>query len=162
MDSSFAPNGGNLAYVESLYQCFLDDPESIPEEWRNIFQTESSKQLNQVTLRQHQTAKDRAIKKSKTRVNHSEDNGKLEKQVAVLQFINAFRFRGHREANLDPLGQYERPQVPELNPDFHGLTEHDMETIFNSGSLQGVEEISLSAILTILRNTYCKNIIFIK
>ena len=65
MDSSFAPNGGNLAYVESLYQSFLDDPESIPQEWRNIFQTESSKQLNQVTLRQHQTAKDRAIKKSK-------------------------------------------------------------------------------------------------
>ena len=158
MDSSFAPNGGNLAYVESLYQSFLDDPESIPQEWRNIFQTESSKQLNQVTLRQHQTAKDRAIKKSKPRDSHSEDNGKLEKQVAVLQFINAFRFRGHREANLDPLGQYERPQVPELNPDFHGLTEHDMETIFNSGSLQGVEEIPLSEILTILRNTYCKNI----
>ncbi|OUU75070.1 MAG: 2-oxoglutarate dehydrogenase E1 component [Methylococcaceae bacterium TMED69] len=158
MDSAFAPNGSNLSYIESLYQSFVDDPDSVPEEWKVIFQTESSKQLNQATLRQHQSAKERAMIKPKLQTGQNENNGQIEKQVAVLQFINAFRFRGHREANLDPLGQYERPQVPELHPEFHGLTEGDLETVFNSGSLQGVGEIKLTEIINILRNTYCKNI----
>ncbi|TMS84408.1 hypothetical protein CWB69_20855, partial [Pseudoalteromonas sp. S980] len=30
------------------------------------------------------------------------------KQVKVLQLINAFRFRGHQNANLDPLGIWDR------------------------------------------------------
>ena len=65
MDSAFAPDGGNLSYIESLYQSFLDDPDSVPEEWKIIFQTESSRQLNQATLRQHQIAKERATIKTK-------------------------------------------------------------------------------------------------
>ena len=158
MDSAFAPDGGNLSYIESLYQSFLDDPESVPEEWKIIFQTESSRQLNQATLRQHQIAKERATIKAKLQTSQDEGNEQIEKQVAVLQFINAFRFRGHREANLDPLGQYERPEVPELRPEFHGLTEGDLDTIFNSGSLQGVEDTKLAGIIDILKNTYCKNI----
>ena len=48
--------------------------------------------------------------------------------------------------------------MPELHPEFHGLTEGDLETVFNSGSLQGVGEIKLTEIINILRNTYCKNI----
>ena len=30
--------------------------------------------------------------------------------------------------------------MPELRPEFHGLTEEDLDTTFNSGSLQGVEK----------------------
>src|SRR5690554_4654954 len=29
--------GGNAAYVEELYESYLDNPSSIPEAWRNYF-----------------------------------------------------------------------------------------------------------------------------
>ena len=76
----------------------------------------------------------------------------------MLQLINAFRFRGHRQANLDPLNQYERPVVAELDPEFHGLTNADMDRVFNTGSLQGPNQASLREILDIVRTTYCGTI----
>lgn len=31
-------NGGNVAYVEELYEAYLDDATSVPEEWREVFE----------------------------------------------------------------------------------------------------------------------------
>ncbi|MDP0612548.1 hypothetical protein Q8G10_26740, partial [Klebsiella pneumoniae] len=56
------------------------------------------------------------------------------KQVKVLQLINAFRFRGHQNANLDPLGLWKRESVPDLDPAFHNLTKEDFDETFNVGS----------------------------
>lgn len=47
------------------------------------------------------------------------------KQVKVLQLINAYRFRGHQHANLDPLGLWKQERVADLDPSFHDLTEAD-------------------------------------
>ena len=69
------------------------------------------------------------------------DGVDAQKQVAVLQLINAHRFLGHRQASLDPLNQYERPQVAELEPAFHDLNDADLDTEFNTGSLQGPDNI---------------------
>ncbi len=29
--------GSNVAYVEGLYESFLDDPDAVPDEWRDYF-----------------------------------------------------------------------------------------------------------------------------
>ena len=84
MDSAFAPDGGNLSYIESLYQSFLDDPDSVPEEWKMIFRTESSKQLNQATLRQHQGAKERASIKAKLQTSENESNEQIEQMRSKM------------------------------------------------------------------------------
>ncbi len=47
------------------------------------------------------------------------------KQVKVLQLINAYRFRGHQHANLDPLGLWKQERVADLDPAYHDLTEAD-------------------------------------
>ena len=86
------------------------------------------------------------------------DDTDTQKQVSVLQLINAYRFRGHRQANLDPLKQYERPEVAELDPAFHGLSEADMDAVFNTGSLHGPDQASLREIMEIIRTTYCGTI----
>lgn len=31
-------SGGNASYVEQLYDQFLEDPESVPQEWSTYFQ----------------------------------------------------------------------------------------------------------------------------
>ena len=55
------------------------------------------------------------------------------KLVKVLQFINAYRFRGHLEAKLDPINYYrwKVSSVPELDYRYHGFTEQDLNETFN-------------------------------
>ena len=135
-------NPGNATYLDTLYQDYLEHPESVSIEWRDYFKSvENSSPI----------ARSAAVA-APTSALHTE------KQVAVLQMINAYRFRGHRQADLDPLRLYERPGVPDLEPAYHGLGEEDMDTTFNVGSLVGKKEQTLREVLDVLRETYCKTI----
>src|SRR5690625_5398730 len=64
------------------------------------------------------------------------------KQVKVMQLISSYRFRGHQKAQLDPLGLMKRAQVPDLELSYHGLTEADLDTVFNTGNLRSEEHTS--------------------
>ncbi|MCE1781907.1 2-oxoglutarate dehydrogenase E1 component, partial [Enterobacter hormaechei] len=80
-------------------------------------------------------------------------------QVKVLQLINAFRFRGHQNANLDPLGLWKQDSVPDLDPAFHNLTEADFAETFNVGSFAiGKETMKLADLYEALKRTYCGSI----
>jgi 2-oxoglutarate dehydrogenase E1 component len=72
----------------------------------------------------------------------------------VLRIINAYRTRGHKAANLDPLQLRDRPPVPELDPGYHGLSEADMGTLFNTGSLVAPSQWTLHEILDLIRDVY--------
>ena len=80
------------------------------------------------------------------------------KQVYVQVLIGAYRMLGGRWADLDPLKRLPRPQIPELEPAFYDLTEADMETVFDTGTLVGPERARLRDIVQILRETYCGTI----
>lgn len=78
------------------------------------------------------------------------------KQVKVLQLINAYRFRGHQHANLDPLGLWQQENVADLDPSFHDLTEADLQESFNVGSFAGGKDtMKLGELLEALKQTYC-------
>ena len=42
---------------------------------------------------------------------------------------------GVRQANVDPLGRAEKPYIQELDPAYYGLTDADLDTPFNTGTL---------------------------
>lgn len=154
---------GNAAFVEELYEDYLADPGSVSDEWRSYFESLQDAGSDARRDQRHSEVQQRMLEIANTpaaavRVVSSNNEVDAQKQVAVLQLINAYRFRGHRAANLDPLQQYERPQVAELDPEFHGLTEADLDQVFNTGSLQGPDQASLREILEIVRTTYCGNI----
>ncbi|MBI3430941.1 MAG: 2-oxoglutarate dehydrogenase E1 component [Hydrogenophilales bacterium] len=79
-------------------------------------------------------------------------------QVAVLRLINAYRYLGVRQADLDPLRRFEPPPTPELDPAHYGLTEADLTREFETGSLFGVERTTLADILQRLNNAYCGHV----
>ena len=58
-------------------------------------------------------------------------------------------------ADLDPLKRQEKPRIPELEPAYYDLTDADMDTVFNTGSLVGPEHAPLRDIIRMLRETYC-------
>src|SRR5690625_3476103 len=81
------------------------------------------------------------------------------KQVKVMQLISSYRFRGHQKAQLDPLGLMKRAQVPDLELSYHGLTEADLDTVFNTGNLFiGTPEATLREIVQALEETYCRSL----
>ncbi|MDT8439160.1 MAG: 2-oxoglutarate dehydrogenase E1 component [Wenzhouxiangellaceae bacterium] len=148
-------SGLNAAFVEQLYEDFLDDPNSVPEHWRATFgellDGQADDTRHQRIAEQFEAlALDRAAFAGAPTA--SVDDAR---QAGVLRLINAYRVRGHQRANLDPLGLSERPEVPDLEPRFHNLTEADLQTEFFTGTLAAPDRLRLAEIIDICRDTYC-------
>ena len=156
--------GGNAPYVEEMYENYLANPGSVPDNWRSYFDA-----LQNVPATDGSTARDVAhqpvinafaerAKQGTTRVvQASGAASELGRQrTAVQQLIAAYRNVGARWADLDPLKRAERPSIPELEPSFYGFTDADLETVFNtSNTFFGKETMSLRDLLNALRETYC-------
>jgi 2-oxoglutarate dehydrogenase E1 component len=158
--------GGNLAYVEQLFETYLTDPNAVPEEWRSYFDKLPSvdgykgRDIVHSSIREqfeHISRNQRFLASGGVPASATSDADK--KQIRVLQLINAYRFRGHQEAKLDPLGVWQRPRVEDLDPEFHELSDSDRDLEFQTGSLNlGSETMKLGDIVDGLRQTYCESI----
>ncbi|MGF1722762.1 2-oxoglutarate dehydrogenase E1 component [Vibrio kyushuensis] len=153
--------GANATYVEELYETYLSDPDLVSEEWKRVFEdlpTQSSEVVEQPHSRVRDYFRRLAQETKHYNVQVSDPDVDV-KQVKVLQLINAFRFRGHQAANLDPLGLWIRPAVADLDPSFHNLTEEDFDETFNVGSFAiGQETMVLRDLYKALKQTYCGSI----
>src|SRR5262249_59480592 len=76
----------------------------------------------------------------------------------VWAMVNAYRARGHLEADLDPLGITHRMPHPELDPATYGFTGADLDREVPSGILNGVGGVPLREVLRRCRATYCRTI----
>lgn len=151
--------GGNAAFLEDLYEQYLHDPESVSAEWRQRFDT-WRQAANEVVDVAHSPIKDNFKRLAKENKPASKTTQQIlspagaEKQAAVLRLINAHRVRGHQSADLDPLNLRDKEPVPDLLPAFHNLTEADMDTVFNTGSLYCSDRMSLREIIDFVTTTY--------
>jgi len=157
-------DGGNGAYLESLYESYLQHPDTVDDHWRDYFDalpqvngqdagdivhSELRREFSRLTgrLRGHRIARLTGARLGQER-----------QQVRVLQLINAYRFRGHQHAKTDPLRRADPVPVRELDLAYHGLSEADFDTVFHTGSLVGPDEACLEEILFALNRTYCGTI----
>ncbi len=148
----------NAAYLEGLYETYLTAPESIDPAWREYFaQLAGGVSIPDIAHTPVQNEFRAASRSGFPRAAPPSQFAR-DKQVAVLQLINSYRFLGHRQADLDPLNLAERPEIPELSLKFHNLSSDDLDTVFNTGSLFGTDQASLSDILNTLSTTYCGTI----
>ena len=157
--------GANAPFIEQLYESFLTDPASVEPRWRDYFEELQSLQQGPRDIA-HSPVQEAFVRLARERRGGNGHAGALStlseahvaKQVAVLQLINAYRFHGTRHASLDPLERQEKPHIPELDPAFYSLTDADLDTVFNAGTLVGVTQAPLREILAVLRETYCGTI----
>ncbi len=160
LDSSHM-NGGNVAYVEDLYEAYLDDATSVPNEWREVF--DHLPKVDGVDV-ESKHSEIRAQFETLAKNKHKEvvvatGEASDAKQVKVLQLINAFRFRGHQSANLDPLNLWKREKIRELELAHHDLSESDLTREFNVGSFAiGKKTMPLGELYKALKTTYCGSI----
>ncbi|MGF1737488.1 2-oxoglutarate dehydrogenase E1 component [Photobacterium satsumensis] len=153
--------GANATYVEEIYELYLSDPELVDEEWRHVFS--ELPVVNETVVEQpHSRVRDyfRRLAKETTHLSATVSDPDVDaKQVKVLQLINAYRFRGHQHANLDPLGLWQQERVSDLDPEYHNLTVDDFNETFNVGSFAiGQETMKLSELYDALKKTYCGSI----
>ncbi len=158
--------GANAAYVEALYEAYLDDPQSVSESWRQTF--DALPKVEGVELESNHSLIKEQFKKLASlgpmaRVRGTAptagSNQSDEKQVKVLQLINAYRFRGHQHANLDPLGLWHQERVRDLELSHHNLSDTDFDTVFNVGSYAiGKETMPLGELFKSLNRTYCSSV----
>ncbi len=152
-------NGGSAAYIEELYEQFLADPASVPENWAQLF-----RELRQGAADSpHEPVREyfrEAAKRPAALVVHGARDDEFEaKQVGVLRYVNACRARGHQHAKLDPLGLWQQEHLSDLTLEYHGLTEKDFNTTFRS-TLYGPTERTLKDIHQHLTDCYINKVGF--
>ena len=157
--------GGNLSYVEQLYETYLLDPNSVPTEWREEFDKlpkvgdNFSQDVPLAPIREHFQYIAKNQKRAQPAAVSSVSSEHEKKQVRALALFNAYRVRGHQVANIDPLNLLQREAVADLNPRYHELSEADFDTVFQLGDLQfGKEEATLREIIDGLKQTYCTTV----
>ncbi|MDO9949649.1 2-oxoglutarate dehydrogenase E1 component [Glaesserella parasuis] len=156
-----ALGGANQSYVEEIYEQYLEDTDSVDASWQAVFA-----QLPKATQVEQPHSSVRDYFRRLARENRSEavtviDPEASAKLVKVLQFINAYRFRGHLEAKLDPLNYYrwKTSQVPELDYRYHGFSDKDLEETFTIGRyVYNKDTMKLGELAEALKETYCGSI----
>ncbi len=158
--------GTNAAYVEALYETYLTEPNAVPLEWQSYFD-----ELPSVTgaedidiphsgIVQHfeRIGRNR-LKARPERASAAIESEHERKQMRVAELISAYRHRGHKKADIDPLDMMERPTMPVLDLDYHGLSPAELEEIFSTGTLFfGESTAKLREIVDLLEQTYCASI----
>ena len=163
--------GGNLEYIEKLYEAYLYNPASVSEQWQRYFNDLPS--LNGDAAGQSEIALSSIEKQFEGLPRRSDapivihpavsgqqvSSAHEAKQVSVVHLISSYRVRGHQQAKLDPLGIMYREEVPDLKLDFHQLSSADLNTAFKTEPLYVPQsESSLADIIAMLEHIYCNSI----
>ena len=148
-------SGGSMAYIDGLYEDYLADPDSVPEDWQAMFKTlpQVNGQASEISHRDIRNYFLQNADRKKTQVVTADV-----KQAEVANLINAYRTLGHHAAKLDPLDMIERHPVPALELSYHQLSEADLDHTFFAGATFPKEQMPLREIRQILEETYCGSI----
>jgi len=161
-DSS-ALGGANTPWLETQYERYLADPNSVEESWREWFESlpkvrDNAREVPLSEIREEF----RRITGNGARPNGAATAGAgmvsaahEQKQIFVTQLVNAYRVRGHQLAKTDPLGRETTAAVREVRLHENGLSDDDLDTVFQTPSLRGIEQASLRDIVAHLERCYC-------
>jgi 2-oxoglutarate dehydrogenase E1 component len=149
-------SGENMAYVEGMYEDYLTNPQSVPDEWREMF-GRLPKVNGQATDISHRDIQQYFLNHVNRRATAAVVNVD-QKQAEVANLINAYRAVGHHGAKLDPLEMLERVSAPSLELSYHHLSDADMDKTFFAGKTFKSEQMTLRDISQSLRDTYSGSI----
>jgi len=152
----------NLAFVEGLYESYLRDPGSVPADWQRYFSTFAEGEFRFPKPRFGPSFQASSIFNPPAPGRARAPGRLADPEIAALQdrvylLIRLYRVRGHRIAQVDPLG-LPRPIPQELTPEFFGFSENDMDSPVYSETFQYDGPLTLGKLLERLRNTYCRSI----
>ena len=155
--------GANAPFIEDLFESYLTDPASVPDNWRAHFDSlppVNGTPVNDLSHRRVQEDFLHLAGDPRSRVPCTVGLSALaaERQAKVLRLINAYRVRGHQNARLDPLNLKPQLPLPDLQLSYYGLGKEDLDAVFNTGSLFAPDQLPLKDILALVQETYTGNV----
>ena len=141
--------GASPAFVENLYRDFVINPDSIDPEYRKFFEgfdfAQSSGNFNGKNIAE------------KTEVKTISDLSQLPKEFAVYNLILAYRKKGHLAANTNPI-RPRKDRGANLEINYFGLDEADLNTEFESTNFAGLGRTTLRKLIEHLKKVYTNHV----
>ncbi len=129
--------------LDSIYQQYLQDPSSVDAGWARFFEGFELARTSFDTLPSVQLK--------------AGGDEHLRKEFLVLDYINAYRQRGHLFTRTNPVRE-RRKYSPPLDLVTYGLSDSDLDTVFAAGNEVGLGAAKLRDIIALLEQTYCQSI----
>lgn len=139
MDNLSYISNANSAYIDSLYQSYKQDPNSVDFGWQKFFEGFDFG------------------RGSEAGVVSAETPDHFLKEINVLNMINGYRQRGHLFTKTNPVRE-RRSYYPGKELETFGLQESDLNTVFNAGVEVGLGPAKLKDIIELIEQTYCQSI----
>ncbi|MGZ3757059.1 MAG: 2-oxoglutarate dehydrogenase E1 subunit family protein, partial [Mucilaginibacter sp.] len=112
-------NSGNAAFIDSLYDAYKQDPASVDFGWQKFFEGFDFG------------------RGAEAPVVSAETPDHFLKEINVLNLIDGYRGRGHLFADTNPVRE-RRKYFPGKELETFGLSDADLDTVFNAGVELGI------------------------
>ncbi len=156
MDRFSFLNAAHTAFFADLYSQYIENPDSVEPSWRSFFQGFDFANAGYGdeltgTVTSGQGATQQAIS------DYSDLPEKLQKEFKVINLIEGYRTRGHLFTKTNPV-RARRNYTPTIELENFGLSNADLNTVFDAGKEVGLSQATLQQILDHLKNVYCDHI----
>jgi 2-oxoglutarate dehydrogenase E1 component len=143
MDSLSYLSNADSAYIDSLYQSYKEDPQSVDFGWQKFFEGFDFGQQSGAETTEPTAG--------------SAPPAHVLKEINVLNMIYGYRSRGHLFTKTNPVRE-RRKYFPGKELETFGLAQSDLETVFNAGVEVGLGPAKLKDIYQLLEDTYSQSI----
>jgi 2-oxoglutarate dehydrogenase E1 component len=141
----------DTAAISDLYESYLKDVNSVDASWQNFFKG--------YDFHAGWSGSNGSSNGQAKAASAPVDSSMIQKEMAVISLIKAFRSRGHLLAKTNPIRERKNRQA-RLDLKDYALTEADLDTNFQAGNFLGVGAVSLRKILESLNKIYTGSIGF--
>lgn len=139
MDKFSYVGNSDVNAIEDLFIQYQKDANSVDKTWQDFF---------------------KGFEFAKTDYS-SQNNGlipeNVSKEFKVINLINGYRMRGHLFTKTNPVRQ-RRKYKPDMSIEVFGLSEKDLDTVFQAGTEIEIGPAKLRDIISHLQKTYCESI----
>jgi 2-oxoglutarate dehydrogenase E1 component len=147
----------NAAYVQAVFEQYLQNPGSVDEAWRRMFESDAGTRgllgdRGSVNGSHATTTPQPPAAPAPAEGAATPSLTQLRAARAAGELVDAYRLHGHRAARLDPLGT-EPPGHPMLQPDFHGISREALATV-PAALIDDLPGNSMDEVLNWLQETY--------
>lgn len=139
MDKFSYVGNSDVNAIEDLFIEYQKDPNSVDKSWQDFFKGFEFARADYDTSGGGQVPEN------------------VSKEFKVINLITGYRMRGHLFTKTNPVRQ-RRKYKPDMSPEVFGLSEKDMDTVFQAGTEIEIGPAKLRDIIAHLEKTYCESI----
>jgi 2-oxoglutarate dehydrogenase E1 component len=143
-DFSYITNS-HPSYIENLYSEFVKNPNSVDAELKKFFEGFDFAVTNGSAAMSGQIAGSSSV------------DADWMKEIRVYRLILGYRNKGHLLAKTNPIRE-RKDRGANLDLPFFGLSDADLNTVFQAGNILGLGATTLSNILAHLQKVYATHV----